>query len=342
MIALRFIAGIILLLLNGFFVSIEFALTRLRQFDESDMEGDSGLKLAWTMTEQLEIYLTACQVGITVTSILLGVVFEPAVSALIHPLTNMLGFGPMATSWISVILAVGLIQFMHTVWGEQSPTYLGVEKPLLVASWGSFPLYVWAYISYPWIYIGDHASKATLRAFGVELTRSWTNEGPGDVKGEIGKILHDSALDEEEQGEVLNVIESTERPVSDVIVPAEDVVAIHVDDSADKAIKTMRNNRKYTRFPLVKNGLRDCQGILYANQVLSYVEGLQSGDKTLDDLASPAFTLDADTSINEAVDQLQMAEQEMAIVVDNGEALGIVTDSHLFESLVGEIEDPFD
>lgn len=342
MTVLRFVAGIALLLLNGFFVSIEFALTRLRQFDESDMEGDSGLELAWHMTEQLEIYLTACQVGITVTSILLGVVFEPAVSALVHPLTAQIGLGATATAWVSVILAVGLIQFMHTVWGEQSPTYLGVEKPLVVASWGALPLYIWAYVSYPWIYIGDHASKATLKVFGVELTRSWTHDDAGDLMGQIGEILHDSALEEEEKGEILNAIESTQQPVGDVIVPAKDVVSIRADASVDDAIEVVRNNRKYTRFPLIGDDLRDCRGILYARELLNELEALRSGETPLEELASPAFFLESDTSINEAVDQFQMAEQELAIVVEDGEAIGIATDSHLFEALVGELQDPFD
>lgn len=339
----RFIAGLSLLGLNAAFVSIEFALTRLRQFDKDEVTGNWATNLAWKMTEQLEIYLTACQVGITITSILLGVVFEPAVTNLIHPLTAMMQLGPVTTSWISVLLSVGFIQFLHTVWGEQSPTYIGVESPRLVAGWLSPLLYGWAWVSYPLITVGDYFAKHTLQLFGVTLTRSWTEgESPRDLTGEIGEILHNSVLDEEETREVLNTIEATERPVSEVIIPTEDVVTVGIDQTPQSILEAMRANRQYTRFPLIGEDLLDCRGILYANQALGEFKDMESGQEDIQALASSALFLEHDTSISNAVDEMQRANQEMAIVVDNDESLGIVTDSHLFEALVGEIYDPTD
>ncbi|MFB6355879.1 MAG: CNNM domain-containing protein [bacterium] len=345
MIVIRLIGGFFLLGLNAFFVSIEFAMTRLRQFDESEFVESKSLSLAWSMTNELELYLTACQVGITITSILLGVVFEPAVTHLIVPLTGLVRLGPEITSYVSIVLSVAVIQLMHTVWGEQTPTYLGVENPKLIASYFAPPLYGWTWISYPLIYVGDHLAKGTLRLFGVKLTRSWTDqETPENIRGQIGEILHDSKLDDEETEEVLNTIEAVEREVREVVVPAEDVVSVRVSQSPHEALETIRNHTEYSRFPLTGDDLTDCQGILYASQILGEFEDLEADREDLKALSSPAFFIDAKTSINEAIDQIQEANQEMAIVMDRERqtAIGIVTDSHLFEAVFGEIEDPLD
>lgn len=345
MILLRLIGGFVLLGLNAFFVSVEFAMTRLRQLDKSEFEDGKSLALAWKMTDQLELYLTACQVGITITSILLGVVFEPAVTHLIVPLTSLLGMGAQLTSYVSIVVSVAAIQLMHTVWGEQTPTYLGVEDPKLIARYFAPPLYAWTWISYPLIYVGDHLAKGTLRLFGVELTRSWTqDEAPEDIRGQIGEILHDSTLDDEEKEEVLNTIEAVDREVREVVVPAEEVVSVRVSQTPREALDTIRSHPQYSRFPLIDGDLTDCVGILYASQILGEFEDMEADREDIEALASPSFFLDARTSINEAIDQFQDARQEMAIVVDTEQqdAVGIVTDSHLFEAVFGEVEDPLD
>jgi CBS domain containing-hemolysin-like protein len=242
-------------------------------------------------------------------------------------------------------VAVIIIQLMHTVWGEQTPTYMGVEDPKLIARYFAPPLYVWTWISYPLIYIGDHLAKGTLWVFGFELTRSWTKEeAPEDIRAQIGKILHDSKLDEEEEEEVMNVIEAVDREVREVVIPAEDVVSVQTDQSPREALETIRSHPQFSRFPLIGDDLTDCVGILYASQILGEFEDMESGEEDLEELASPAFFLDASTSINEAIDQIQHAEQEMGIVVDHNtqEAIGIVTDSHLFEAVFGEVKDPLD
>lgn len=126
-----------MLLANAFFVATEFALTRLRQYRQEEIQENSGLSRAWKMTERLEIYLTGCQVGITSTSILLGVIAEPAVTQLIELLIAGAEIGSFTTHGISIVLSVVLINFAHTIWGEQTPTYLGVEKAKTVARYST-------------------------------------------------------------------------------------------------------------------------------------------------------------------------------------------------------------
>jgi len=173
---LRLVGGLLLVGANAFFVAVEFALTRLRQFSPDEFEGDEGLQAAWEMTERLEIHLTGCQLGISASSILLGVVAEPAVTRLLEPLVSPLGLSARTTSVISVVVGVVLINLVHKIWGEQAPTYLGVERPLAVARRLAPTLRIWSSVMDPIIRLGDGLAKATLRPFGVEITRSWTEE----------------------------------------------------------------------------------------------------------------------------------------------------------------------
>src|SRR6056297_3767638 len=148
-IAIRLLSGLFLVLANAFFVSIEFALTRLRQFSKDEIKDDKGLERAWEMTKELEIYLTGCQLGISVTSILLGIVAEPAVTQVLRPVVGLFGIEGQALSAISIVVGIVIINLIHKIWGEQSPTYLGVERPRQVARYLAPGLYWWVKITYP-------------------------------------------------------------------------------------------------------------------------------------------------------------------------------------------------
>lgn len=347
--AVRLLSGIFLLLANGVFVMAEFAMTRLRQYDEDEVRTSRTLKLAWSMTEELEIYLTACQLGITVTSILLGVVFEPAVTELIHPLTGLIGLAEGRTAVVSVVLAVILIQFMHTVWGEQSPTYLGVEKPLWVASVTAPFLYGWAWAIFPVIYLGDHMAKLTLALFGVSFTRSWTAEeqrtgeptSRSDLRRRIGELLSKANRSEERRQEVLNALEIETVSAESIMVPRNSVQFFDRDLGVDENLRTVEEHR-FNRFPLVDGDLDDFVGTIYVPTLLSRLDALRTGDLDWEDVAVDPMTVSPDLSVNDLVDRFQEHQQELALVVEEGRVLGLVTSTDAFESILGDLKDPFD
>src|SRR6056297_4312178 len=185
-IGIRLVAGVLLILANGFFVAIEFALTRARQFSEEEFVGDGhrALERAWEMTQNLEIYLTTCQVGITASSIAVGIVAEPALAALFEPL--FVG-GPLASVGAGAIIAFGIINLVHLTHGEQTPTYLGVERARFVCRYGATPLYWFAKVISPLIAVGDSVAKWTLGLFGVEMSGAWleTEEDVIETRGDL-------------------------------------------------------------------------------------------------------------------------------------------------------------
>lgn len=355
-IALRLAAAVVLVAANAFFVASEFALTRIRQLPAEQFQETRNLRRAWKMTERLEIYLTGCQLGITTTSILLGVVAEPAFTALLEPLVGALGWTAATRHVVSVVIAVVIMNLIHKIWGEQAPTYLGVERPRMVAQHLAPGLYWWTKAMYPVIIAGDGLAKASLRLFGVEITRSWTTDeadeegadgdgtiyGPFALRQQMLKLLgRVEGLPRERREEVMAALDIGHRTVRDILVPREEIVALNLTDSLDHVIRLVREH-PLTRFPLIGDSLEDFRGIVYVPALLGRMDELEAGTCRLSDIAAPPLTLPDDTSIADAVDRLQEEHQELALVLADGRVVGLMTTTDAFEAIAGQLEDPFD
>jgi CBS domain containing-hemolysin-like protein len=344
-VGLRLLAGGLLILGNGFFVAIEFALTRVRQFPESEFD-QPGLRRAWEMTEDLEIYLTSCQVGISATSIAVGIVAEPALTAMFDPVfenTVLVSIGAGG------ILAFVIINLLHLTHGEQTPTYLGVERTKFVARYGATPLYWFARLIYPAIYIGDSVAKWTLGRFGIEMTGAWLDteadrvESRADLRNRLGSLLDRSGLSEERKSEILNAFTVGDRPVGEVMTPREETVFLTTTGPVETQLDSIGES-PHTRFPLVGAEPSDFRGIVYVPTVVDRIDELRGGACSFEDIAAPPMTLHADVPISEAVDRFQAQHQELALVYDDpGETVvGLITATDALEAVMGEIEDPID
>jgi len=348
---LRLAGGVLLTGTNAFFVVAEFALTRLPQMDPSD--DGPGLSRARRMTNELEIYLTGCQLGITTSSILLGVVAEPAFTIVLRPLFEGLGMSMSVTQGISVVVAVVLINLIHKIWGEQTPTYLGVERPRQVARYTAAPLDWWIKITYPFIMAGDGLAKATLGTFGVEVKRSWTDaeteDNPeessfddiGAVRRRIGEILARADLSRERQVEVLRTLEIEQVPARDIMVPREEIVALDAAEELATALERMRTH-PHDRYPLLGADGDEVVGALYMTKVFRHLPSLEQGTTTLLDIAEPPVWVEPELPVSDLIDRLQHEQQELALVQENRDVQGLVTSTDAFEAIAGELEDPGD
>jgi len=342
-IGLRVAAGVALILINAYFVAIEFGLTRLRQYPESEMD-TPGLRRAWEMTDDLEFYLTTCQVWISGTSIALGIVAEPGLAALFAPLFESTTF---ASAGAGSLLGFFIINMVHLTHGEQTPTYLGVERSKQVAQYGARPLYWFAWLISPLIKFGDWVAKATLRLFGVEMTGSWT-EAEGEVletraqlRTRLGSMMEEVDLPEERREEVLNALDVDELAVREVLTPADEIVSLSTAASVEENLDRIRDT-PHSRFPLVGDGAPEFEGIVYAPSIVSNFEALRRGETTFADLAAPPMTISAGTSVSDAFDQFQTESQELALVVEDGEIVGLITATDAMEAVMGQLEDPLD
>lgn len=343
--SLRLIAGVMLILANGFFVAIEFALTRTRQFTEADFvePGSRGLERAWEMTQDLELYLTTCQVGITASSIAVGIVAEPALAALFEPVFENTLLASIGSGGILAFLIINLVHLTH---GEQTPTYLGVERSRFVARYGAVPLYWFHYLMSPVIALGDGVAKLTLKIFGIEMTGAWlesegTIESREDLRSELASILARGNLATERREEVMNALRVGEQPVREVMVPREAIRPLSVAVDTDTNLERMAEH-PHTRYPLVGSSLSEYRGIVYAPVLFENLDALASGDIDFESIAAPPMTLSPDVDVSDAIDQFQAENQELALVFEDGAVVGMVTVTDLLESIMGDIEDPID
>jgi IMP dehydrogenase len=342
-IGLRILGGIVLIGVNAFFVAIEFALTRARQYPESEFD-TPGLELAWEMTNDLEFYLTTCQVWISATSIALGIIAEPGLAALFEPLFENTR---LASVGAGSLLGFFLINLVHLTHGEQTPTYLGVERSKQVARYGSRPLYWFAKILAPAIWVGDSVAKLTLGLFGIEMTQSWTEtereviKTRADLRNRLGSVLEEGDLPEERREEIMNALTIGERSVGEVMVPPDDIVAVSTTDDPESNLRKMEEH-PHTRYPLVGDDLTDFRGVVYTPVLLRHRDRLTTGDLDFTELAAPTMTLSPDADVSDAIDQFQTERQELALVIEDGEVVGLVTVTDLLETVMGDIEDPLD
>jgi CBS domain containing-hemolysin-like protein len=339
------LAGSLLILANGFFVAIEFALTRARQFTEEEfLDGDARLERAWEMTQELELYLTTCQVGITASSIAVGIVAEPALAALFEPL---FAGSVLATIGAGALIAYLIINLVHLTHGEQTPTYLGVERSRMVCRYGAAPLH-WFYVAIsPLITLGDAVAKWTLRLFGIEMTGAWLEaeedaiESRAQLRNRLHSLLEEGELNEERRDEVLSALAVDELSISEIMVPTEELVVLSTTASVEENLERIRNT-PHTRFPLVGEDLTDFEGVVYAPSIIDHFEDLQAGRRSFAEIAAPPMTLAAETNVSDAFDQFQAEDQELALVIEDGTVVGLLTATDALEAVMGELQDPLD
>lgn len=288
--------------------------------------------------------LTTCQVGITASSIAVGIVAEPALAALFEP---YFANTALASVGAGAIIALAIINLLHLTHGEQTPTYLGVERSRMVCRYGASPLYWFNWLISPLITFGDWIAKGTLKLFGVEMTGAWLEteeevlETRAQLRNRLDSLLDEGEIPEKRRKEVLNALDADELSISEIMVPAEDIVSISLTASVKANLEQIRN-ASHTRFPLVGEELTDFHGIVYAPSIIDHFENLKQGTVTFEEIAAPPMTLTAETNVSDAFDQFQTERQAVALVLQDGEVVGLLTATDALEAVMGELEDPLD
>lgn len=315
---LRLLGGAFLLFSNGFFVATEFAITRVRQFSKDEFVGQGrGLERAWEMTERLEIFLTGCQLGITISSVSLGVVAEPALAAVIDPLVRSLGLADLiggtqgGHTALSVILLLLILNMFHVSIGEQAPTYLGIERTKTISRYFAPLLYWWTTVLSSVIRFADWFAKGLLGTFGIQITRSWAKEeaeeeggvsSRGEIRGQMGDILN-SRLPDERTKEAINALDIGEMDVRSVMVEREGIVALSTESTVEENLELIEE-RPHTRFPLISDG-DDFVGTIYTPTLMRDLSDLQDSDLDLASRAAPPMTVPVDIAVSELIDRFQ-------------------------------------
>lgn len=333
-----------LVLLNGFFVACEFAIVKIRP---SQIEALLDQKIhraerASHITQHLDAYLSATQLGITLASLALGWVGEPFLNSLLTPLFLSIGIGSekLVTSF-SFFLAFILITSFHIVLGEQAPKTVAIRKPIPIILWFGTPLSLFYTIFRPAIHLLNSASTGLLRhvfrlepANETELVHS---------EEELRLILGESTKTEEitplGQKLALNALDLRYRVVRDIMTPRSDVIFFDINKSFEEELNKVIASQ-HTRFPVCKAELDEASGLVHIKDLLELVH---AGKNNLFEIQRPVLHVSEMMSLEKLLSFFLQKHAHFAVAVDEyGGTVGVVTLDNVLEELVGSIQDEFD
>lgn len=337
-------AAIALIALNAFFVASEFAIvkvrpTRLRELADA---GNRKAATALNITQHLDAYLSANQLGITIASIALGWIGEPAVANLLTPLFALFDHSPTAAHAVAGVLGFAIISFFHTVLGELAPKSVSIQKAETVALWCAMPLHAFYIISFPAIWLLNSTANGFLHLFGLHTARDADNSAHSEE--EIRMIVSSSQehgiLEEHEAVLVENVLDYTDRVAREIMTPRADVSVLFTDQTLEEATKFVLEEG-YTRYPLCREEKDHVVGIIHIRDIFAlHCSGEQ---KTLEEIVREPIIIPETLPLNEVREKFQACGTQIALVVDEyGAFAGIVTLEDLVEEVFGEFRDEFD
>ena len=348
--------AVFLILLNGFFVAAEFALVKVRptQLESHIARGSRLAAMAKVCLDDLDSYLSATQLGITLASLGLGWIGEPVVEAMLHPLFESMGVP--APSALTIAAAVGftIISFMHIVAGEVAPKSIAIAKPEIVSMYVAPVMRAFHTVFYPALVVLNASSNLLLRLIKIEPVKG---HGMAMSSEELRKIAADSVeggMITENQGTLLqNVFRFEDRITHEVMVPRNRVIAIDITMPVEEVLDRVmsrhdvdeegerRWHRGHTRFPLYSGTLDEIVGVLHLKDLMVLLRERDQID--LKEIARAPNFVPETMPVHQLLGEFQRLRSHLAVVVDeHGGVAGIVTLEDTLEELVGEIQDEFD
>jgi CBS domain containing-hemolysin-like protein len=331
---------ILLVLVNGLFVAAEFALVRSRKgrIEELAKKGESGAVEAVEQLDKIDESLAACQTGITLASIGIGFLGEPAIAELLKPL---LGDGTGATA-IAFALSFLIATSLHITIGEQVPKMLAITNPDPIVRALSRPLNVFRSVSAPFTLLLNKASNAIVRLFGVDPHDLGEKHTSADLKEIIRTSAKGGSLDPGEAVMLGGVFHLHEQEAREVMTPIPAVVTVNADETVEEALRRCVSSG-HTRLVVVEDDNPDkVRGIVHNNSLVRlYLNA--GGDASLEPGIREVPVFPETKPIDDLLAELQRQRSSIGIVSDEyGRTVGIVTVEDILEEVVGEIEDETD
>lgn len=337
----------VLIAFSAFFVAIEFAMVRVRpsRLFQLEKAGHKNAASARTITTHLDSYLSACQLGITITSLGLGWLGEPTVLKIMAPVVAKLQLPDSAAHIISFVLAFSVVTYINVVIGELFPKSIAIRYAERVTLSLSKPLILFYKITFPFIWVLNHAARLVARLYGVKSTD--TNDSALSEE-ELQLLLKESyqngEINKTEYRYVQRIFEFDNRLANEVMVPRTEMVALSEDMPLKEAIAEISSNR-YTRFPIIKDGDKDMiVGFIHAKQILTdCIRDNCIDESPLKTYIQPIIHVMETIPIQLLLIRMQKERTSIAILHDEfGGTAGLVTVEDILEEIVGDIMDEFD
>ncbi len=336
---------ILLLTANGFFVAAEFALVKVRKHRLQAMAADKrfGAALAEHMRSDVEKYLAACQLGITMASLGLGWVGEPAVAALLEPVFAMFSLPEKTVHTISFLIGFVLFSSLHIVIGEQVPKTWAIRVAEDMVRWCAHTLYAFYILVFPLNWLLNKAAASILSLFNVKPETHADVFTDREIQGIIASSSEHGEMEQNKADMLSNLFGFDERTVGRVMVPRSEVTMLDLSSTVEENLAIVRES-SHSRLPLINGRVESPVGVILVKEL--YKKLLLKGEIPWDDLESLArqpLVIPESHRIAMLFETMRSQRDHMALVVDEyGQFIGLVTLEDLIEEIVGEINDETD
>ncbi|WP_353856260.1 hemolysin family protein [Bacillus sp. Bos-x628] len=336
----------VLIALTAFFVASEFAIVKVRssRINQLVAEGSKKAIMAKKVTSRLDEYLSACQLGITVTSLGLGWIGKPAVKELLVRSFGLTNIPDSAISLISATLAFSIITFLHVVVGELAPKTLAIQKAEKIALWLAGPLHAFYILMFPVIYVLNGSARLLTKMMGIDMdSEKEHSHSEEELKILLSESLKNGEINPSEYNYMNNIFDFDNRIAREIMIPRKEICAIPEDMPLDEILAIM-TKKKYTRFPVFSGDKDHVIGMLNKKQLFSDIVYQEKKDQIkIKDYIYPVIEVIDTIPIQELLVKMQRDRMHMAILTDEyGGTSGLVTTEDILEEIVGDIRDEFD
>ncbi|TCC96336.1 HlyC/CorC family transporter [Pedobacter hiemivivus] len=332
-----------LVALNGFFVAAEFAIVKVRasQIEIKAKSGSRVANIAKHITQHLDGYLAATQLGITLASLGLGWVGESVMHSLVHDLLINFQLSEVLITSISTGLAFLFITVMHIVFGELAPKSIAIQRPVATTLFIALPLQAFYWLFRPFIWVLNGFANIVLKVFGISTIGGHDSvHSTEELYYLLDQGKQSGALDTNEHELIKNVFDFNERVVKNIMVPRTKISGVELSTPKMEVVE-MIISEGYSRLPVYDDIIDKIIGIVHAKDILPLLA--QNKDWTLSDIIRKPYFVPETKKINDLLSELQQKRIQIAIVIDEfGGTAGMVTLEDIVEEIVGEIQDEYD
>lgn len=337
----------LLIALSAFFVASEFAIVRVRpsRIEQLITEGNPKAILAKNIISHLDSYLSACQLGITITSLGLGWLGEPTFLKIVEPIMLEFSIPKSLAHIISFIIAFSIITYLNVVIGELFPKSVAIRSAEQLTLVLSKPLYWFYKIMFPFIWILNHASMLVARLYGIKHPTN-TEEAPSEEELQLilAESFQNGEINQTEYRYVNRIFEFDNRLANEIMIPRTEMVTLSVESSLEEVLHIVQKER-FTRYPMTKDNDKDnILGFIHIKQLLTdCIRNNCTGTEPLKKYIQPVIRVMEFIPIQLLLLTMQKERVSIAILHDEfGGTAGLVTVEDILEEIVGEIRDEFD
>lgn len=336
------IGAFLLVLINAFFVAAEFGMVKLRHTRIATIKRHYGFrgKILAQVHKHLDAYLSACQLGITLASLGLGWLGEPAFAYILEPILELIGMNsPDLIRVISFFVAFSIISFLHIVIGELVPKSLAIRQSEIVSIWTAVPLYLFYWLMFPAIWVLNSCANTVLKLLRLDVSKE-QGYSPEEIKLILNTSHHHQQLSKQEIQLLRHSMEFLDLEVIDVMRPIEDMVSLNADQTIEQALSIILEQR-YSRYPLYDNVTKEIMGIVHVKDILLALKQNKQ-NQVLKSIMRPVLKVSKHLSAIKLLNKLQEGMPHFALVYMGRETpIGFVTLDNIFQVIVGRVRDEF-